>query len=224
MSKVNNTDLLLLGFIIIISLIFFVFYPKINNDIESEQKIEDNKSLNKFIKSNLNEKNRHNNNFSDENNKDIKSKIYNPINTYNEEVYYHTNGFQNELIPKYKQFVNDSIESYFKETKKNIPLDYSHTCSKSGDCPPSKEQKYDIPLRNLPMCYLKDNKSTQLSKEIKNKNHYGITEFEINQDEFNIVRTLDKNTKELPLANVNINFLEKTKSPFISREHRIQNI
>lgn len=218
MTKVNNTDLLLLGFIILISLVFFIFYPKINNDIETEQKIEDNKSLNKFIKSGLNEQNKHNDNF----NNDPLSSVFNPINTYNEEIYYSTDGFQNELIPKYKQFVTDNIEKYFIGAKKDVPLDYSHTCSKSGDCPPSKEQKYDIPMRNVPMCYLKDNKSTQLSKEIKNENQYGITEFEINQDEFNIIRTLDKNTKELPLANVNVNYLEKTKSPFIS--HRIQNI
>lgn len=220
MSKINNTDLLLLGFIIILSLILFIFYPKINNNIETKQKIKDNKSLNKFIKCNFDEKNKHNNNF----NQSKQSSTYDPINIYNDEEFYNTDGFQNELIPKYKQNISDNINNYFKEVKKDIPLDYAHTCSKSGDCPPKKEQKYDIPLSHIPMCYLKDNKSTQLSKQINNKEQYGITEFEINQNEFNYIRTLDKNTKELPLANINVNFLEKTESSFISHDKRIQNI
>lgn len=215
MSKINNTDILLLGFIIIISLIFFIFYPKLNNNIAIEQKIEDNKLLNK------NQSNIHNDIFNEKNNKNVQSTIYNPISTYSEEAYYDINGFQNELIPKYKQFVSKTIESYFIEPKKDIPLDYAYVCKKSGDCPSSKEQKYDIPIRNLPLCYLKDNKELQLSKQIKNKEQYGITEIDIKQDEFNIIKTLDKNTKELPIANINVNFLEKTNSSFISKDYNI---
>jgi hypothetical protein len=210
MSKIDNLDILLLGFIIILSLIFFIYYPKVKNDVNIEQKIESNKIIN----NNINDKT---------NNTNIQPNINNSLNTYNDESYYDINGFQNELIPKYKQYISKSFENYFIEPNKNIPLDHTHICKKSGDCPPTKDQKYDIPMKNVPLCYLKDNKETRLSKQIKNKEQYGITEFNINQNENNIINLLNKNTNELPIANININFLEKTNSSFISKNNN-QNI
>lgn len=207
MVKISNLDYLLLGLLIILVVIFFNYYPSFNTNVETKTKIDVGRVKKPFEI--------HNNNF------DEKNKNQNNFTLYNPDLYYDTVGFQNELIRKYMHYDNKNIDNYFTEPDKNIPLDYTYTCSKIGNCPVSKEQKYDLPLKNMPMCYIKNNnKNTQLSNEIKNVNVSEITTFEINEDYNNIKQTLHKNTKELPIANINVNYLESNDSSFISESIR----
>lgn len=94
------------------------------------------------------------------------------INTFNSDNYVENKGFINELLPKSNYKVPTiNIDKQFTEAKEYIPID-NNVCSKKNKyCPMSKEYKTDLPLANVPMCYILDqNKSVKLSNEIKKFN------------------------------------------------------
>lgn len=210
MYMIKNSDLLLLGLFILLCIIFLIYYPQMVEDVDTTKK-------QKIVKEDTIKMSPHNGNFEIKNNDKELNNGYNKYNLYDDEKYYDNNGFQNELMAKNKQYSKSSIDSYFQEIKKEIPYDENYICKKIGDCPSSKEQKNDLPLNNVPMSMLKNmNKNIKLSNVIKDTPYSNIEDYNfINHD---ISLLTNKNTSELPLANINVNCLNKSNSSFISSQ------
>ena len=90
----------------------------------------------------------------------------NSFNTYNKHIHTENLGYVNELSSKsFEKTPTKSVDNQFIKTiAKDIPID-SNLC-KTGFCPNSKEEKADLPIQNIPACYILDNnKSVKLSDE-----------------------------------------------------------
>jgi hypothetical protein len=211
MYLIKNSDLLLLGLFILICIIFLMYYPQMVDDVDTTQK-------QKIVKEDKIKMSPHNGNFEMKNNDKNIDNGYNKYNLYSEDIYYDNNGFHNELMAKNKQYNKGAIDHYFQEIRKEVPYDENYICKNIGECPVSREQKNDLPLNNVPMSMLKNmNKNIRLSNEIKDKPPYSeLEDYDFVNPDISLLK--DKNRSELPLANINVNCLNKSNSSFISSQ------